>query len=73
VEQESEDKPILDLAVPNEQGQDPEIHPQELEEEDVKERRPSEIDDDDEPPPPYSENDPIEDGKSEIEGGGGLG
>ena len=76
VELDSEDKPVLDLAMPNEQGQDPETRPhgsggeEEEEGEEVKKKKPSESDDDDdEPPPPYSKNDPVEDDKSDNEGG----
>ena len=76
MELDSEDKPILDLAVPTEQGQDSETRPhesgeeEEEEGEDVKKKKPSESDDDDdEPPPPYSKNDPVEDDKSDNEGG----
>ena len=73
MELDSEDKPILDLAVPTEQGQDSESRPHESGEEegeDVKKKKPSESDDDDdEPPPPYSKNDPVEDDKSDNEGG----
>ena len=77
MEPDSEDKPIIDLAVPTEQEQDSKAHPHDSAEEDVKKKKPSEIDDDDdddnEPPPPYSENDPIEDDKSDIEGNDSLG
>ncbi len=76
MELDNEDKPVLDLAVPNEQGQDPETRPHESggeeeegEGDDVKKKKPSESDDDDEPPPPYSKNDPVEDDKSDNEGG----
>ena len=66
---EDEDKPVLDLALPE---QEPETFALDSAEdgEDVKKKKPSESDDDDdEPPPPYSKNDPVEDDKSDNEGG----
>ena len=68
MELEDEDKPVLDLALPD-QDQETCVHDSAEEGEDVKKKKPSETDDDDEPPPPYSKNDPVEDDKSDNEGG----
>ena len=65
---EEEDKPVLDLALPN-QDNETLAHDSAEDGEDVKKKKPSETDDDDEPPPPYSKNDPVEDDKSDNEGG----